>query len=307
MFKFSRFVAAAALTLSCAHSKAVDMAVVEKALTGKGVEGWVHGAANANGIYAFTYRTPGNFFDFVIMSLTTENVRVRAQLEGLGRHDKVRVQGKFLENPSPQKHIDIASLEVVEKFKPEYEMGSYDYAAKIPEELLKQSTARFLVHAIGAEGKILVVEYKDVVIPIFVKTPELTKNLYRNDVIELTYSLQREPDRPPHLKLKGEKPIKVLESIKEIHGKPGAITGRLIMFPKSPEIKFHVFAIQQELDGGLKRQFTIVNFDSPEIGKDKILFDSLTPLYPVDKLNLETKDRCIETRIIDMLCPFGKG
>jgi transcription termination factor Rho len=50
-----------------------------------------------------------------------------------------------------------------------------------------------------------------------------------------------------------------------------------------------------------------VNFESPEIGKDKILYDSLTPLYPLEKLNLETKDRCIETRIIDLLCPFGKG
>src|SRR5499427_715943 len=50
-----------------------------------------------------------------------------------------------------------------------------------------------------------------------------------------------------------------------------------------------------------------VNFESPESAKDKILFDNLTPLYPMEKLNLETKDRCIETRIIDLLCPFGKG
>jgi len=50
-----------------------------------------------------------------------------------------------------------------------------------------------------------------------------------------------------------------------------------------------------------------VNFESPEVAKDKILFDNLTPLYPQEKLNLETKDRCIETRIIDLLCPFGKG
>src|SRR5574337_1111682 len=50
-----------------------------------------------------------------------------------------------------------------------------------------------------------------------------------------------------------------------------------------------------------------VNFESPEAAKDKILFDNLTPLYPTEKLNLETKDRCIETRIIDLLCPFGKG
>jgi transcription termination factor Rho len=50
-----------------------------------------------------------------------------------------------------------------------------------------------------------------------------------------------------------------------------------------------------------------VNFESPEAAKEKILFDSLTPLYPQDKLNLEAKDRCIETRIIDLLCPIGKG
>ena len=50
-----------------------------------------------------------------------------------------------------------------------------------------------------------------------------------------------------------------------------------------------------------------VNFESPEIGKDKILFDSLIPLYPVDKLNLETRDRCLETRIIDLVSPIGKG
>src|SRR5205809_5768175 len=50
-----------------------------------------------------------------------------------------------------------------------------------------------------------------------------------------------------------------------------------------------------------------VNFESPEVAKDKILFDNLTPLYPQEKINLETRDRCIETRIIDLLCPFGKG
>ena len=50
-----------------------------------------------------------------------------------------------------------------------------------------------------------------------------------------------------------------------------------------------------------------VNFESPEAAKDKILFDNLTPLYAQEKLNLEGKDRGIETRIIDLLCPIGKG
>src|SRR3974377_278701 len=50
-----------------------------------------------------------------------------------------------------------------------------------------------------------------------------------------------------------------------------------------------------------------INFESPEVAKEKILFDNLTPLYPQEKLNLETRDRCIETRIIDLLSPIGKG
>jgi transcription termination factor Rho len=50
-----------------------------------------------------------------------------------------------------------------------------------------------------------------------------------------------------------------------------------------------------------------VNFESPEIAKEKILFDNLTPLYPEEKLNLETKPVEISTRIIDLLAPVGKG
>jgi len=50
-----------------------------------------------------------------------------------------------------------------------------------------------------------------------------------------------------------------------------------------------------------------VNFESPDVAKEKILFDNLTPLYPQVKLNLETKARALETRIIDLLAPIGKG
>ena len=50
-----------------------------------------------------------------------------------------------------------------------------------------------------------------------------------------------------------------------------------------------------------------INLESPETAKGKILFDNLTPFYPVEKLNLETRDRCLETRIIDLVSPIGKG
>jgi transcription termination factor Rho len=50
-----------------------------------------------------------------------------------------------------------------------------------------------------------------------------------------------------------------------------------------------------------------VNFESPDVAKDKILFDNLTPLYPQEKLRLESKADDMSTRIMDLLTPIGKG
>ncbi len=50
-----------------------------------------------------------------------------------------------------------------------------------------------------------------------------------------------------------------------------------------------------------------VNFENPEKCKEKICFDNLTPLYPENRLVLETSSTEISTRIMDMLTPLGKG
>jgi transcription termination factor Rho len=50
-----------------------------------------------------------------------------------------------------------------------------------------------------------------------------------------------------------------------------------------------------------------VNFEDPEVARNKILFDNLTPLYPEAKLNLEYDPRNMSTRILDLLTPLGKG
>lgn len=50
-----------------------------------------------------------------------------------------------------------------------------------------------------------------------------------------------------------------------------------------------------------------VNFENPEDCKDKIFFDNLTPLYPKDRIVLETEPKEISTRIMDLLTPLGKG
>ena len=50
-----------------------------------------------------------------------------------------------------------------------------------------------------------------------------------------------------------------------------------------------------------------VNFENPENCKEKIFFDNLTPLYPKDRIILETDTKEISMRIMDLLTPLGKG
>lgn len=248
---------------------AVDVSEIEKKLNGDGVDGWIHGSVEGQMLYVFTYRNPEDFFDNIQMSLVPSTDAIEKQLVSLGRHDKVRVRGKFMKNPSPQKHIKVTALEVLKPYASAYEAKPYEYEAKIPAELQSRTSAKFLVHAIAGDGHILVVEYKDAIVPIFVRNRSLAEKLFRGDVVELKFSLQDEPTSPSHLVLdeRAENPVRVVEAIQSIHGKTGTIEGALILFPKSPEIVFNVFAVQQRLDDGLSRQFTLVNFENPEAFK----------------------------------------
>jgi transcription termination factor Rho len=50
-----------------------------------------------------------------------------------------------------------------------------------------------------------------------------------------------------------------------------------------------------------------VNYEDPEVAREKILFDNLTPLYPERKTNLENAADNYSTRIMDLLTPIGFG
>lgn len=50
-----------------------------------------------------------------------------------------------------------------------------------------------------------------------------------------------------------------------------------------------------------------INFENPEEAKSKILFDNLTPLYPEERINLESTPREYSMRIMNLLTPIGKG
>jgi transcription termination factor Rho len=50
-----------------------------------------------------------------------------------------------------------------------------------------------------------------------------------------------------------------------------------------------------------------INYEDPEVAREKILFDNLTPLYPDQKINLENDPKNYSTRIMDLMTPIGFG
>jgi len=50
-----------------------------------------------------------------------------------------------------------------------------------------------------------------------------------------------------------------------------------------------------------------VNHEDPEISREKILFDNLTPLYPDERIKMEVEADNFSTRVMDLMTPIGKG
>ena len=50
-----------------------------------------------------------------------------------------------------------------------------------------------------------------------------------------------------------------------------------------------------------------INDDDPAKAKDRVEFNKLTPLYPQDRLRLETTPTNMTGRIVDLVAPIGKG
>jgi hypothetical protein len=229
---------------------------------GRAIEGDIHGAFAELDQYVLTYRDEEDFFEFVELSLIPKTPEVAAALMTLRRHDRVRVEGALGDNPSRQLHLEVRSLEVVRKYEASPPIPAYEHTAEIPADLADEGSELFLVHAVNSDGAVLVVEREDVVVPVFVARPELTRNLARNDVVRLHYEIRNWPDRPVHLELADvAEPVEVVDSITALHGQPADLEGPLVLFPQSPQVRFNVFAVLQSLPGNAQRQFTLVNFD----------------------------------------------
>jgi transcription termination factor Rho len=50
-----------------------------------------------------------------------------------------------------------------------------------------------------------------------------------------------------------------------------------------------------------------VNFEAPDQARDKLFFENLTPLYPLERVRLETEADNLSARVMDLMTPIGKG
>jgi len=83
--------------------------------------------------------------------------------------------------------------------------------------------------------------------------------------------------------------------IRRFNLRTGDIVSGQIRPPKESERYFALLKVEK------------VNYEDPEVSRDKILFDNLTPLYPEERLVLEFDREEYCTRVMDLTTPIGKG
>ena len=130
----------------------------------------------------------------------------------------------------------------------------------------------------------------------------LKRHTERNGVIYAHGALEILPDgygflrSPNYSYLPGPDDIYISPSqIRLFNLKTGDTVSGQIRSPKEQERFFAMLRVER------------VNFDEPSVAQTRIPFESLTPLYPQERINMETKSGEPATRMINLFCPIGKG
>ena len=120
--------------------------------------------------------------------------------------------------------------------------------------------------------------------------------IYAHGVLEILpdgYGFLRSPN---YSYLPGSEDIYVSPSqIRRFNLKTGDSVHGQIRPPKDGERFFAMLLVET------------VNDNPPVVAQNRVPFDQLTPLYPDERLNLETADGNLETRMMNLFCPLGKG
>ena len=137
---------------------------------------------------------------------------------------------------------------------------------------------------------------QDLIFKILQAQSEKEGNIFADGVLEILpdgYGFLRSPD---YNYLPGPDDIYVSPSqIRKFDLKTGDSISGNVRPPHEGEKYFALVKIEA------------INFESPEETRNKILFDNLTPLYPQERIKLETVREATSGRVMDLLTPVGKG
>ncbi|MDS1030358.1 transcription termination factor Rho [Bacillota bacterium LX-D] len=164
-------------------------------------------------------------------------------------------------------HVDLESKTMVELYQMARELGITGYSKLRKKELIFEITK--------------------------VKT-EKDSYLFAEGVLEILpegYGFLR-----PFKYFPSEDDIYVSPSqIRRFDMRTGDKVGGQVRPPKEAERYFALLRVEK------------INGDDPELSPKRLHFDALTPIYPKSRLTLETQESDISARIIDLICPLGKG
>ncbi len=144
----------------------------------------------------------------------------------------------------------------------------------------------------GASG----MRKQDIIFAILNATAEKKEAIFGEGVLEILpdgFGFLRAPDANY---LPGPDDIYVSPSqIRRFNLRTGDTVSGQIRPPKEGERYFALLKVSE------------VNFENPAVARDKTLFDNLTPLYPEERITLETAPDNLPMRVVDLAAPIGKG
>jgi len=198
--------------------------------------------------------------------------------ENQGNNGNIEVQ--------PAEKFDLADVNLTEEEKSW--LSSKDLKSKNISQLTELATKLKIENAAGLRRQDLVFE--------ILKRAAQIVDIHGSGVLEILqegYGFLRSPD---YNYLPGPDDIYVSHSLIRKWGlRTGDTITGTVRVPSGNERYFALLKVDT------------LNYEPPDVAKDKILFDNLTPIYPNRRIKLEHNPSELTTRVVDLMAPLGTG
>ncbi|MBI3549207.1 MAG: hypothetical protein HY078_09225 [Elusimicrobia bacterium] len=246
-------------------------AVIVRELTNEGVVGLIHGAVADARQFVLAVHNPNDFFDYRLFPLRLDRQQFEEiQKLKLERHDLVRVKGALAGDPP---HVRVTSVTLERRDPTDFSNQTLEIRRPIdPAEFAQPKKIFGLVHGVLREGRQVVLEYQDGILPLTLDEADdahaaaALDKLWRGDIVEVTVGLRRRPGAPPHFYFDAKAGVRVLDSVRAMQNKPFTAEGPLVLFPRSPITSLDVYAVRVHYpQWGVTRNFTVANFSDHDV------------------------------------------